>query len=323
MKKRILSITLPICAAVMVAGAWWADANPSINPPPGPIDVSGRFGTRCGINALPFTIDQCGSYFLTGCLTGTPGMDGITIQADDVTLDLNGFTLIGVPGSGNAVTVQPGQKNTKVENGTVQGWDGSGLILGDLPKVNLCSIDGVGQNGVVVGADALITNCNLSSSGIDGIVANGPGCLIQNVVVGGSSGDGIVAGPGSTVRDCIAHNNARGIEVTDACLIIGNNANNNQGAGIHISGSANTIKENHVANNQFGIEFGFPGNNVAGTGNIVIKNTVTGGPGGVPGNYVFHPLGIQNAYGELLDFESGGGGQINNGNSSHWANFEY
>ena len=43
------------------------------------------------ISSLPFTIGNCGSYFLTSCLTGSPGSDGITVTADDVTIDLNGF----------------------------------------------------------------------------------------------------------------------------------------------------------------------------------------------------------------------------------------
>lgn len=70
-------------------------------------------------------------------------------------------------------------------------------------------------------------------------------------------------------------------------------------------------------------KFGW-GENVGWTNWLDADGTTAGVVGsGVPGNYVFHPLGIQNAWGELLDFETAGGGQINNGNSSHWANFEF
>ena len=41
-----------------------------------------------------FIISAPGSYYLTGNLTGDTGKHGISIQANDVTLDLNGFVLI-------------------------------------------------------------------------------------------------------------------------------------------------------------------------------------------------------------------------------------
>ena len=37
-----------------------------------------------------FIISQAGSYYLTGNITGESGKNGISIQAEDVTLDLNG-----------------------------------------------------------------------------------------------------------------------------------------------------------------------------------------------------------------------------------------
>jgi hypothetical protein len=42
-----------------------------------------------------FIIKAAGSYYLTGSITGVAGKHGISIQANDVTLDLNGFALIG------------------------------------------------------------------------------------------------------------------------------------------------------------------------------------------------------------------------------------
>ena len=42
-----------------------------------------------------FVISQPGSYYLTGNINGSGGKNGISIQADGVTLDLNGFALIG------------------------------------------------------------------------------------------------------------------------------------------------------------------------------------------------------------------------------------
>jgi hypothetical protein len=47
-----------------------------------------------------FIISTSGSYYLTGNITGVSGKHGIAISADNVTLDLNGFALVG-PGSLN------------------------------------------------------------------------------------------------------------------------------------------------------------------------------------------------------------------------------
>ena len=58
---------------------------------------------RTPIPSLPFRISKSGSYFLARSLVGAQGTDGITVDADNVTLDLNGFTLRGMAGSGNAI----------------------------------------------------------------------------------------------------------------------------------------------------------------------------------------------------------------------------
>ena len=130
MRKQVLCITIPICICILIAGAWLADAGPpDLNPPVGPVEVSGRFGTRTAITSLPFTIDQCGSYFLTDCLTGGERENGITINADDVTIALNGFSLIGVPGSIDGVRVEGAHRNITVKNGTVSDWDDEGVDL--------------------------------------------------------------------------------------------------------------------------------------------------------------------------------------------------
>ena len=44
-------------------------------------------------------ISQPGSYYLTGNITGEPDKHGISVQADDVTLDLNGFALLSGGGA--------------------------------------------------------------------------------------------------------------------------------------------------------------------------------------------------------------------------------
>jgi len=97
---------------------------------------------------FPVTLSLPGSYRLTSNLTVPVGADGILITAENVTLDLNGFTIKG-PGSctksasGYTVTCAPpsyhhgvnvnstGLSESVVRNGTVQGfWFGVSMEHG-------------------------------------------------------------------------------------------------------------------------------------------------------------------------------------------------
>ena len=63
----------------------------------GDIYVGGPYGTK--ITSLPYTISAPGFYYLGGNLTYAGDSSAITINADNVTLDLMGFALTST-GSG-------------------------------------------------------------------------------------------------------------------------------------------------------------------------------------------------------------------------------
>ena len=70
----------------------------SLTPPGAPaptMKTLAEVEPRTPISSIPITISEFGSYYLTGNLTGLPGTNGITIISDSVTIDLNGFALIG------------------------------------------------------------------------------------------------------------------------------------------------------------------------------------------------------------------------------------
>src|SRR4030095_11696933 len=83
---------------------------------------------RTPISALPYNITMQGSYYLTANLTAVGSGQGITISADNVTLDLDGFALIG-GGSGQVagINVSGTHKNIQIKNGTVRGWTNVGV----------------------------------------------------------------------------------------------------------------------------------------------------------------------------------------------------
>src|SRR5690242_20378891 len=100
-------------AALAAAGLVWAAALVAgpLNPPAGPVastyktlnEIEPR--TPIGPATTPgdadsvYTITQPGSYFLTGDVAGQAGKHGIEIEASHVSIEFNGFRLLGVPGS--------------------------------------------------------------------------------------------------------------------------------------------------------------------------------------------------------------------------------
>jgi hypothetical protein len=110
-----------------------------------------------GTATAVFRIAQPGSYYLSAPVTGIAARHGIEIAASDVTLDLNGFALVGVGGSLSGVSA-PGVVNLTVRNGSVRTWGQSGVsasgatgsVIEDLKLSNN------GGGGLVVGDDANI-----------------------------------------------------------------------------------------------------------------------------------------------------------------------
>ena len=67
-----------------------------------------------------FIINQPGSYYLTGNVSVPAGKDGISVQANDVTVDLSGFSLTGTaPRVGVIVGTF---SRVTVKNGNLSGW---------------------------------------------------------------------------------------------------------------------------------------------------------------------------------------------------------
>lgn len=252
---------------------------------------------REAISALPFPITNSGAYYLTRSLPGSNGVDGIMINADDVKLDLNGFALNGVTGSGNGISViGPARHNITIRNGVVRGWGVFGITAGNAHESLLENItafsntlDGIviGENSVVrncggfknlgnglaVGRDGSIIDCKMRDNGQNGIVA-GMSCRLDGCTASRNVQAGISVANYSTVRDCITVENflGPGILVSSKCRIVGNTSGSNtNSAGIKVMGCNNKIEDNSVANNQWGIFV-----DDTGFGNLVVRNSATG-----------------------------------------------
>jgi len=190
---------------------------------------------------FPYRIKQPGSYKLSGNLNAG-GAEGISIEADNVTLDLNGFTISGGPGPGSSLAtgITSSSRNVVVKNGVVAGF-GTALNLTGSGQVSDIETWGVGAatvNGYVVvrcsfqgGFDGLtatastISDSRVSSFGNAGMNVT-DSVVVNSVITGNFMG---IAASNSTVIHNVINNNHLGINALST-LFGGNTIlNNSQG----------------------------------------------------------------------------------------------
>ena len=147
-----------------------------------------------GDSTAAFVISQAGSYYLTGNVpvTGTGGViEGIKIAADNVTLDLNGFTISSSSATpaGHGVYLVGGRSMVAISNGHIRsGSTASGTTISNGPgflsgidysgtplnvRVSGVSVAGVKSWGIDLGADpaSTVQACVVRIAGIIGIHA--------------------------------------------------------------------------------------------------------------------------------------------------------
>jgi parallel beta-helix repeat protein len=222
MKARIRMIMALVLLVLSTLDSHLATAfaQGSLAPPGSPAPTMkslSQIEPRTPISSLPFTISTAGSYYVTANLTNASG-DGITISTNDVTLDLNGFTLYGGTGPGFGIHVIHYVGNLAIRNGVLDSWE-------------------VGVDASVA-ANCIFTGCIASNNTIG--IHVGDDSIVKDRTASGNTGDGIYVGFNCIVTGCNASGNAGdGIYVEGGQnRIDGNHASNNSGYGIN-AGSAN------------------------------------------------------------------------------------
>ncbi len=208
-------------AARATDGVVLINQNTSVNGLPG-----------CPHAGLPIVICQSGSYRLTGNLA-IPGADtdGIDINADNVTLDLNGFTISGPAkctpgtfpvqctptGTGIGVNSLPGLKsfhdNITVRNGTVRGMGNSGVLLNDGALVEDLHVESNAGSGTLNAGisvhGGVVTHCTVEANAGHGIAGTEELTVSFNSVAL-NGGNGIFGG-GVVSNNSIFRNGQDGI----------------------------------------------------------------------------------------------------------------
>jgi hypothetical protein len=260
-----------------------AFAQGSLTPPGAPAptmktldQLDAKLEKRTPISSLPFTISASGSYYLTASLTAPAmGGNGIIIAADNVTLDLNGFTIIGVAGSGSGVAVSGARRNLWIGNGTIRACSSgiSGTLATDSQFERLRLTNNT-QSGITAGVSAIVKDCiaELNTSG--GISGS------DNVKVIGCSaidngGYGIRVNNNGEIHKCLAFSNGLiGISGAIGCSISECVTAENDMGGIDVSSSS--LVKDCVARLNTGIGiFGNTSNRI--TGCIATNNSTSDG----------------------------------------------
>jgi len=223
---------------------------------------------------FPVTISRSGSYRLAGDLTvpdaDTTAID-ITTAASDVTIDLNGFSIVGpvicngvanpptscapVPassdifGPGTGIRGAPGRSIT-IRNGTIRGMGRHGIFIFNAPQSRIegVAVMGNGAVGIFGGLSTIVDN-----------------------IVEGNLGDAIAFNQGLVRGNNIRRNGGNGVVSTGiGGIITANNVYRNGGAGL--SSLANSPYSFNNLDNNFG---GFV--SPAASGNNVGHNSCNGG----------------------------------------------
>lgn len=221
-----------------------------------PINATNTPGTAAAV----FVINASGSYYLTGNLTGVSGKAGLQITADDVEVDLRGFTLSGVAGATLAINFTNRSRVT-IRNGIARGWPSGGLSGVTAPAARVIGVTTElnGGNGIFVGEASMVADCiSRGNTGTSSGIVTSTRCQVLRCVANSNSSGGISVGGDTQVIDCLAVGNATvGIGASgNGCRISGCTANSNV-TGINV-GSASSIIERCIArfNTGTGINIG-------------------------------------------------------------------
>lgn len=218
--KRLGLLTM-VLAVVFCGTSAWAD-----------FYVVGGGGPRVGtrITGVPYTISSPGFYYLGSNLSiSISSGSAISVNADNVTLDLMGFELINTAagvGSSNGILMS-GRSNVEIRNGTVRGF-----------------LVGIYEDASQTGAKHRISNIRA--------VANWYGIWLEgqdhqvNACTGANGQIGIFIGSGMITGSVATNNAVHGIEMLGTGSLINNIANNNVNTGF-LFGTGNVMVDRNSA----------------------------------------------------------------------------
>jgi len=274
-RTRIAESHSPVILAVV--GAAMLLLSGAAGAADGVVEINQNAAVRGGVTPLdtpgfPVTISAPGSYILTGSLvTQSAGTTAIEINVRGVTLDLNGFAVVGLgdcliladctpTGSGNGI--DSGEKNGTSRNGKVAGFADDGIHFGNNAEASV--IEKIetflnGRHGVVGAPQGIVRDCHAYDHGGRGIMAGRHSAVLDNVASRNGStgiwmGTSTTSGGGVVRGNSSYFNGQYGYEIGNGASIMGNSATDNDSFGMRLASFAaygnNALYDNNSAGNQ-------------------------------------------------------------------------
>lgn len=287
-------------------------------------------GTATGL----YSIEEPGSYYLAGDILGSSGMNGIEIHAPEVVLDLNGFSVVGVPGSLSGIVVEHDLPNVAVRNGIVRGWEEMGVWnASPSGEVSAVQASENGDSGIRL-RGGLISRCTAMSNFNRGIYLEEMGGLIIDCHSSGNWETGIIVEWRGQVQNCAVADNIIGIDAAWEDVQVLNSFIGSNGVGVRVY-SGSLISGNQFTDNGWGVQV-----RDDGQANRIEGNSFLRGNTGVRidplalGNFVAknaaHHLDTAaydipggNSFGPIINVAGAGDISAIPGSDHPWANFIY
>ena len=181
---------------------------------------------------LPLTITTSGSYYLAQNLKGAgSGTSVITVNASNVTIDMNGFTIDGTTelGYSNDCIKVGSVENVSIANGTIRECKSEGIYAQSATLVQLDQVKVLRNqgHGAKLGDGALVSRSMFAHNGGKGLQV-GNGSVVESVLAHQNDGTGVVGYDGLVATAVAAHANGQtGIYGMSGSTILGATATEN------------------------------------------------------------------------------------------------
>lgn len=260
---------------------------------------------------FPVDINQSGSYRLTSDLSVDKDATAIQIIANNVAIDLNGFSILGpnlctqnidnndpdylkvtcsAQGSGRGIFIHQGYDQIHIHNGSIRGMGDTGITRVNISTENADRFENLrishcGGSGIY-GVGGIYRHNIIQYNYGSGLGCSGS-CLVEGNSVTGNGGRGIDTLGGTIINNVVSYSGDMGVTASSEAIIASNVVHNSKKQGIRSLGGQVT---NNVAsdNLDWGIIVYASGSMV--TGNQANKNGKDGisveysGGGSVVGN---------------------------------------
>jgi len=204
MKNQLKLTAFALFLATINSQLATTHAQGTLTPPGAPaptMKTLAQVEPRTPISSAPFTISSPGAYYLTTNLFAPPFSYAITIAADNVSVDLHGFAIIGTNTSSGGVLVSANR--AVVANGIVRNCPiGYGINAGTADGCLFENLNALtNAAGIYAGSHSIVRNCIVAQSSTGGGILCGDGNFICNNLCNNNGNGGIyLIGSGNRIE---------------------------------------------------------------------------------------------------------------------------